>query len=129
LAFNIVADEHRGFAKSQRRIMTRAENDLWRKLRGGRFRHYKFRRQVPLGDYVGDFVCLSARLIVELDGAPHQTQDAQARDAARDRWLISQGFRVMRFQNDDVLGNIHLVLAAIEGEIATALAPPLPTLR
>jgi very-short-patch-repair endonuclease len=76
---------------------------LWRDLRGGRL-GVKFRRQVPIGPYIADFVSLEARLIVELDGRPHKTPEQQAHDRKRDVWLRAQGFRVLRFSNDLLLG-------------------------
>jgi len=110
---NIIPDEHLNFAKKQRREMTRAENDLWRELRAGRFKGWKFRRQVPVGSYVADFLCFDARLIVELDGEPHLDEDRRSKDMTRDLWLRSQGFRVMRFTNDEMLGNPLRVMSAI----------------
>jgi very-short-patch-repair endonuclease len=105
----------RALARTQRRAPTRAEDILWRALRARRFDGHKFRRQMPLGPYVADFVCLEARLIVELDGAPHDDDPAQqAHDARRTAWLASQGFRVLRFSNELLLGGSgDLVLDAI----------------
>ena len=78
----------------------------------------QFRRQLPLGRYIVDFACPAARLIVEVDGGQH----AEARDAGRTAWLEGQGFRVLRFWNNEVLGNLDGVLTAI----AKAVTPPLP---
>ncbi|WP_245512926.1 endonuclease domain-containing protein [Enterovirga rhinocerotis] len=87
---------------------------LWRALRDRRFSALKFRRQCPIGRYVADFVCFEARLIVELDGAPHDQPEQRAHDEARDRWFRDEGFRVLRFSNDLLLGGgADLVLAAI----------------
>ncbi len=115
---NIVPDEHRRFAKAQRGAMTRAEKDLWRELRAGRFKAKKFRRQVPIGEYVADFVCFDARFVVELDGEPHWGRHQY--DAARDLWFASQGFRVLRIANEDMLGNPLRVME----RIASALEAP-----
>jgi very-short-patch-repair endonuclease len=71
----------------------------------------KFRRQQPLGRYVVDFVCLEKRLVVELDGGGHTEQVAS--DAKRTAWLETQGFRVLRFWNHDVLRNMEAVKDAI----------------
>ena len=87
-----------------------AEAAFWRQARGGRFRGLKFRRQVPIAPYIVDFLCVSARLIVELDGAPHETEARRVRDAGRDAWLSAQGFRVLRFPNDLVLSDLGAVL-------------------
>ena len=91
-----------------------AEHALWRQLRDGCLGGYWFRRQVPIGIYVVDFVCYAARLVVEVDGGQHverQTQDLQ-----RTAWLESQGFRVLRFWNNEVLANVE----AVKGVIAEA---------
>ena len=94
----------RGYANGQRRIPTQAERLLWRDLRDRRCLGFKFRRQVPVGPYIADFVCMEARLIVELDGAPHREAGQAEHDVRRDRWLLAQGFRVLRFSNDRLLG-------------------------
>ena len=91
--------------------MTDAEHRLWYYLRGRRLAGWKFRRQVPLGDYVADFLCEDARLIVEVDGGQHS--ELRAEDAERTRWLESQGYRVVRFWNNEVLGNTAGVLEAL----------------
>jgi very-short-patch-repair endonuclease len=84
------------------------EQVLWRLLRDRRLDALKFRRQLPIGRYVGDFVCLRHRQIVELDG-PYHDKD---RDAERDTWLKTQGFRVLRFKNE-LLNCPDLVLGQI----------------
>jgi very-short-patch-repair endonuclease len=98
-------------SKSLRREMTDPEMRLWYRLRAGRFDGWKFRRQVPLGDYVVDFLCENARLIVEIDGGQHA--DQQEDDLARTRWLEQQGYRVMRFWNNEVLENMDGVLETL----------------
>jgi very-short-patch-repair endonuclease len=85
------------------------ERDLWKLLRHRRLEGLKFRRQVPIGPYIADFVCYRHFLIVEADGFWH---DAVA-DAERDHWLNQHGFRVLRFDNNDIVGRQELVLAAI----------------
>jgi very-short-patch-repair endonuclease len=87
-------------ARSMRKAPTQAETALWRILRNRRFSGYKFRRQTPIGDYIADFVCLSARLIVEAGGSQHAES---ARDRSRDAWFEAQGFRIRRFWNADIL--------------------------
>ncbi len=108
-------------ARSLRKNMTEAERHLWRNLRMLQLGGHKFRRQFPLGPYIVDFVCLSARLIVEVDGGQHLNN---AQDQIRDAWLANQGFRVLRFWNNDVLARTDSVLDAI----LAALATPTPTL-
>jgi very-short-patch-repair endonuclease len=98
------------FARDQRRNMTDAERKLWHLLRGRRFSGVKFRRQMPVGRYVVDFVCLEQRLVIEADGSQH----AESRhDAARDRWLEGQGFRIRRFWNPDILTTPRVVADTI----------------
>ena len=98
-------------AKRMRHSPTDAETRLWRNLRAGRLAGYKFRRQQPLGRYIVDFVCFEERLVIEVDGGQHL--DAQLSDASCTKWLESEGFRVLRFWNDDVLLRNSLVLEEI----------------
>jgi very-short-patch-repair endonuclease len=77
-----------------------AELRLWRLLRDRRLNGIKFRRQVPLGPYIVDFLCVGAKLIVEADGSQHAESP---RDKARDAYLESQGWKVLRFWNNEVL--------------------------
>ena len=87
---------------------TDAEDVLWEELRGRRLEGLKFRRQVPLGPFIVDFLCLEHRLVIEVDGSQHG--DARlAYDVGRTRWLEGEGFTVVRFWNDDVLRDIHNV--------------------
>ena len=90
-------------------------------MRAHRFAGFKFKRQEPLGLYVVDFVCYEAKLIVELDGGQHA--DQKEADEERTRWLASQGFRVLRFWNNDVLTNISGVMQVIEKNLLP-LSPP-----
>ena len=98
-------------ARQLRKNPTKAESTLWRHLRGRRLEGYKFRRQVPLGRYIVDFVSFERRLIIELDGGHHQVQAAY--DNQRTQWLESQGFRVLRFWNNQVLGQTEAIAQAI----------------
>ena len=102
--------------------MTDAERKLWRGLRMRQMYGFKFRRQFQLGSYIVDFVCLEARLVIEVDGGQHA--DEIYGDAQRDAWLISQNFRVLRYWNNQVLTELDAVLA----DIARVLEqhPPIP---
>jgi len=91
--------------------MTDAEQKLWYRLRAGRFQGWKFRRQVPLGRFIVDFLCEEARLIVEVDGGQHAERLRE--DSERTEWLGARGYAVIRFWNNDVLGNIEGVLATL----------------
>ncbi len=108
-------------ARSLRRNMTDAEKLLWRHLRMKQFECYKFRRQHPLGNYIVDFVCLEALLVLEVDGGQHA--DHSDSDAIRTQWLETKGFRVMRFWNNEVLENIEGVKFAIWNYL-TEIQPP-----
>ncbi len=99
-------------ARALRRNMTDAEKRLWKALRES-FPQIKFRKQVPVGPYVADFLSFGARVIIEADGGQHGDGKAQAYDARRTRFLQNEGFAVLRFWNNDILGNIDGVLAEI----------------
>ena len=101
----------RDFAGQLRRRSTDAERLVWRHVRGRRLGGFKFRRQQPLGPYIPDFVCYECRLLLELDGGQHVEQ--RAKDERRDAWLVSQGFRVLRFPDNYVLTNIGGTLETI----------------
>jgi very-short-patch-repair endonuclease len=100
--------------------MTPAEKKLWSALRDRRFAAYKFRRQVPVGSYVADFICFEARLIVEVDGSQRA---ASPNDAVRDGWLASQDFLVKRFWNGEVMNNLETVLDTIAAVVASRAQP------
>jgi len=85
---------------------------LWSKLRARQIEGCKFRRQAPIGKYIVDFVCHEKRLIVELDGGQH-AENCET-DRQRDKWLGEQGYKVLRFWNNDVLTNIEGVLETIK---------------
>ncbi len=98
-------------AKVLRRMQTEAEKRLWCALRGRRLNGYKFRRQVPIGPYVADFVCMTGRLIVEVDGGQHAIR--RAYDEQRDRYLRNEGYEVVRYWNNEVLENLEGVLTTL----------------
>ena len=100
----------RSNAKRLRRSMTDAECLLWYALRGHRLRGLMFRRQVPIAGFVVDFVCHEKRLIVEVDGATHSSDAERRRDVRRTAILEAEGYRIVRFWNDDIYGNLVGVL-------------------
>lgn len=110
----------RQFAAEMRHNPTEAEKRLWAMLRDWRLATYKFRRQVVLEPYIVDFVCFGQRVIVEADGAQHIANDY---DARRDTWLRAQGFRVLRFWNNDVLARSASVAEALFAALATPHPP------
>jgi very-short-patch-repair endonuclease len=105
-------------ARRLRRTPTDAEMRLWWHLRYKQLAGFRFRRQHPLGPYVVDFFCAEARLVIEADGGQH-ADDGETRT----RWIEAQGYRVIRFWNNDVLGNTEGVLL----EILAALRAGPPT--
>jgi very-short-patch-repair endonuclease len=90
-------------ARRLRHEMTPAELRLWSRLRRKRLENYRFRRQHPIGRYVVDFFCASAKLIVELDGGQHGEEENLYRDHERTLWLEARGYRVIRFWNSHVM--------------------------
>lgn len=102
-------------ARNLRFATTEAEKKLWHQLRDRRLNGFKFRRQIPVGRYVVDFVCPEAMLIVELDGGQHAERTQQ--DAARTAFLNQQGYRVLRFWNNDALGETEAVLTVIREQL------------
>ena len=98
-------------ARELRRNLTDTERLIWSKLRNRRFARFKFRRQVPIGPYIVDFVCFEQKFVIELDGGQHARQTV--RDAARTKWLESRGYRVMRFWNHVVFEDDDSVEEAI----------------
>jgi len=107
-------------ARSLRSRMTDAERKFWYLLRNRRFASAKFRRQVPLGRYVADFLSFEKRIVVEVDGGQH----GAAADLARDDWFRSQGFRVVRFWNNDVLTNLRGVFTVLADAIEARTPHP-----
>ncbi len=111
-------------ARRLRKTPTDAETRLWSVLRRRQIEAARFRRQAPIGLYVVDFVCFDAKLVIEVDGGQHARQ--QDRDAARTAWLESQGFRVLRFWNNEVLRNIEGVAEQIAGALRASPHPGPP---
>ena len=125
-------------ARELRQAQTPAEEILWACLRNRGLMEAKFRRQHNLGPYIADFYCHQAKLVVELDGSIHASQ--RLRDGDRDKWMQSQGLRVLRFSNESVLNDMEGVLGSIaegvsphpqplslgRGEPEAALTPPSP---
>ena len=124
-----VVPKLRSRARSLRRDSTDAERVIWNELRAHRMNGTSFRRQTPIGPYVVDFVCHAANLVVELDGGQHFEPEHMKRDARRDAFLVSKGFRVLRFNNHDVMTNRQGVLETIAIALADAPSPTLPRKR
>jgi very-short-patch-repair endonuclease len=103
-----------GRARQLRRNQTKAELELWMRLRGRQL-GAKFRRQDRIGPYIVDFCCLERRLVIELDGGQHSEQ--MEADRKRTTYITSRGFRVLRFWNDRVLKETYAVLDQILCEL------------
>lgn len=101
---------------------TQAETVLWEYLKGKQLEGYKFRRQHIIGSYIADFVCLKQKLVVEVDGLIHELPENKLSDEERTAWLKDQGFRVIRFTNEEVLGDLDNVLEKILYQLKKA--PP-----
>ena len=100
----------RGFRKQS----THAESVLWNHLRNRRLLGFKFRRQHQFGEYVLDFFCSEAKLVIECDGEIHTQNEAWHHDNTRDAYLRSQGLRILRFANNQVISETDVVLNKIE---------------
>src|ERR1700722_7531146 len=111
-------------ARSLRREATNAERRLWEGLRRKQIAGFRFRRQVILGGFIADFASFDARLVIEVDGATHSTDQEMAYDAARATALAASGFAVLRFANDDVYRNLDGVLETIRMRFRE-LRPPI----
>ena len=114
-------------AKKLRRDQTDAERRLWHIICGKQFHNLKFRRQVPLGPYIVDFICYEKKLIIECDGSQHLSE--LNKDQIRDRWLQTEGFKVLRFLNNDILTNsegvYEILLETCFGQHPPLSSPPL----
>ncbi|MBB4154906.1 very-short-patch-repair endonuclease [Sphingomonas jinjuensis] len=122
-------------ARRLRRESTPAEAHFWSIVRNRGIAGCKFRRQQRFGPYVADFACHHAKLIVEIDGDTHSLPDGEAHDARRTAYIIQEGYRVMRFTNAEVIGNLDGVASALAAALApspshsTAPSGPLPLPR
>ena len=100
-------------ARSLRSNATSAERRLWQGLRRKQVAGFRFRRQVVLDRFIVDFACFDARLIIEVDGATHSSDEEMARDAARSAALAASGFEILRFTNGDIYLNLDGVVETI----------------
>jgi len=105
-----------------RRTMTEAEKLLWSRLRDRRLEGFKFKRQEWVGPFIADFLCWEARLIVEVDGSQHG--DASRYDEDRDIYLAKEGFRVLRFWNNEVMHDLDAVLNSVRAHLLNRVPSP-----
>jgi very-short-patch-repair endonuclease len=113
-------------ARSLRANATNAERTIWYLVRAHRLNGVGFRRQTPIGPYIVDFVSYAAKVVIEIDGGQHYENTHEARDARRDKFLQSKGFRVLRFSNHEVMANREGVWDVIAAAVGAAVAPSLP---
>jgi very-short-patch-repair endonuclease len=103
--------------------MTIAEKKLWAEVRKHKL---PLRRQAPIGAYIVDFACHSARLVIEIDGGIHNLPEVAVRDLAKADWLSSRGYRVLRFSNDQVLEDPEAIAAKIAAAVGSPPTQPIP---
>ena len=119
-----VSTVQRTRAHKLRRDLTDAERIIWNAVRAGRMHGAHFRRQAPIGPFIVDFVCHDTSFIIEVDGGQHFEPEQIERDRRRTGFLASKGFRILRFNNHDVLANRQGVLETIAAAVVDALSPP-----
>lgn len=112
-ALKAVDKPRRLAARRLRANETSAEVRPWKMLRQLPVSGTHFRRQVPIGPYIADFACLASRLVIEIDGSHHALKSRASRDQTRTKWLESEGFKVLRFWNNDIVDNGEAVLNSI----------------
>jgi very-short-patch-repair endonuclease len=110
-------------ARNLRRDMTEAEQRLWQMPRSRQTEGYRFRRQMPIGGFIADFICHAAKLIVEIDGGQHDPSSEA--EASRTRFLEAEGYRVLRFRNNEVLDNPEGVRAAVADALPQGSPSPI----
>ena len=111
-------------ARRLRREMTIDETKLWSELRDLRRVGFHFRRQAPIDDYIVDFLCNRALLVIEVDGVQHHTNEGRKKDVARDAHLAWRGYKVLRFTNGEVTHTLDGVMLEILAELGLAERPP-----
>jgi very-short-patch-repair endonuclease len=105
--------------KELRKNSTEEEKKLWQYLRNRQFEGLKFYRQYGIGSYIADFYCPSLKLVIELDGSQHFTEDGLEYDKIREEFMNSLGIKTIRFNNNDVMTNIEGVLEGIKNHVDT----------
>ena len=110
-------------SRNLRKNQTEAEKALWSRLRSRQLDGAKFRRQHPIGRYIVDFVDLEKKLVIELDGGQHNEESELQKDNIRTAWLNSEGYRVLRLWNNDVLTNVEGAMEEIRGALRGTHSP------
>jgi very-short-patch-repair endonuclease len=122
MANDELSDIARVRARRLRRDTTDAEKRLWRRLRQLEIQGSHFRRQIPIGPYIADFGCMAVRLLIEIDGSQHGDDRNKSQDERRTHWLEKEGYRVLRFWNNDISGNMDGVMEAVYAAIYGSFA-------
>jgi len=117
---------YQGLARELRRNMTYPERILWSRLRANQMDGHKFRRQHALGSYIVDFVCLNARLVIEIDGDTHDPESRQASDTSRTTYLEQLGFRVLRLWNHQMVEELDESMGVILNELRAVVQADAP---
>lgn len=104
-------------AKNLRKNATIQERRLWNLLKNRQFYNLKFKRQQPVGEYIVDFICKEAKIIIEVDGGQHNTNDNIRRDKERTDYLEGLGYKVIRFWNNEIYEDIDGILSKLKEEI------------
>jgi len=101
------------YSRRLRKEMTEAERVLWSRIRARQLKGLQVYRQKPIGRFVVDFYCPKAKLVIELDGGQHYTEELRAKDETRDRYMMTQGLKTLRFSDKEVFENLTGVLEEI----------------
>ena len=105
------------YARALRKVMTPAEKKLWQHLKNKKVYGFHFRRQHQIGQFITDFYCHEAKLVIEVDGEIHLKIENKRYDNTRDQIMIELGIKILRFTNADVLNNIELVINTIKANL------------
>jgi very-short-patch-repair endonuclease len=108
-------------SRELRTNMTDAEKRIWSKINMRQINGYQFCRQRPVGEYIVDFLCLKANLVIEIDGGYHLKGETKGNDRIRDEYLRSLGLNILRFKNSEVLQNVEKVVEIIKSQISLCL--------
>ncbi len=107
-------------ARELRMTQTNAEIVLWQVLRNRQLLGFKFRRQHQFGDFIADFYCHEAHLVIECDGSVHRESEQWHHDQKRDAYMVSNGLRVLRFRNEQILNDTDSVLQTISNYLVSS---------
>ena len=114
------------FARLRRQMADEFERQRWQLLRNRQRCNQKFRREHPLGIYTADFYCVAAKLVIDVDGDSHLTEEARQYDRVRDQWMKQQGIRILRFTCTEVEQETQRILKMIDQALMENPSPPDP---